>query len=134
VQFLWLPRDGGRFDRATVTIPASCYCVILQPIGANLILVQDVLLPDGESTPMTSAQPSTPFLRGCVVNVNIVEPMVLACVLSLSNHGDLTQNVVYRGSPAASLLKRRFDILDCVSQKYEAAQSFFDVANAMHSQ
>ena len=134
VQFLWQPRDGGRFDRATVTIPASCYCVILQPIGANLILVQDVLLPDGESTPLTSAQPSTPFLRGCVVNVNIVEPMVLACVLSLSNHGDLTQNVVYRGSPAASLLKRRFDILDCVSQKYEAAQSFFDVANTMHTQ
>jgi hypothetical protein len=134
VQFLWQPRDGGRFDRSTVTIPASCYCIILQPIGANLILVQDVLLPDGESTPMNSAQPNTPFLRGCVVNVNIVEPMVLACAISLSNHGDLTQNVVYRGSPAASLLKRRFDILDCVSQKYEASQSFFDVANTMHTQ
>jgi hypothetical protein len=134
VQFVWHPRDGGRFDPSTSTIAASCHCMVLQPIGTNLIRVEDVLVPNGEGMPIPSVKSKLPLLRGCILNVNIIEPVVLACALSLSNHGDLTHSVVHHGPPVPSLLKNRFDVLFSVSQKYEAAQSFFDMADRIHSQ
>jgi hypothetical protein len=133
VQFVWHPRDAGRFDPSSSTLPASCHCIVLQPVGANLIRVEDVLMPNGESVPIPSVESKLPLLRGCIVNVNIIEPVVLVCAVTLSNHGDITSSAVHHG-PASSLLKSRFDVLYSFSQKCDAGQSFFDVADRLHSQ
>jgi len=62
VQFLWHPRDGGPFDPSTSCILSSCYCIVLQPIGANLIRVENVLMPDdGISPPVPSPKPLCRF-------------------------------------------------------------------------
>jgi hypothetical protein len=134
VQFLWLPRDAGQFDPSSSSVAASCYCVVLQSLGANLIRVENLLIPSGDSNSVPSDKSRSPFRRGCIINVNLIEPAVLACVISLTNHGYMTRSVVSCSPPVPSLLKRRFDVLDSAFQKSEAAQSFFDVANTLHSQ
>jgi hypothetical protein len=134
VQLLWHARDAGRFDVSSSSVSASCHCVVLQPIGANLIRVEQVLTPNGTSPPIPSEKSRSPFLRGSILNVNIIEPAVLACVVSLTNHGHVARSVVSSGLSSPSLLKRRFDVLQKVFQKYERAASFFEVAEFMHSQ
>jgi hypothetical protein len=104
------------------------------PLGANLIRVENLLNPSVESPSIPFVKSRSPFRRGCIFNVNIIEPAVLACVTSLANHGHLTRSVIPCSPPVPSLLKRRFDVLGSAFQKSEAAQSFFEVANKLHSQ
>jgi hypothetical protein len=134
VQFLWHPRDAERFDTSSSKIATSCYCVVLQPVGANLIRVEDVLVPDGGSAPMLSYKSRSPFLRGSIINVNIIEAAVLAGVISLTSHGHVTRSVVPFGSSAPSLSKRRFDVLQNAFQISGGAASFFEVAKVLHAQ
>lgn len=134
VQILWHPRDAVRFDPSSSTIYASCHCIILQPIGANLIRVENVLVADGDTAPIAAVKSKLPFLRGSIINVNVIEPVVLACAVLLTTDGDVTKSVFSYGPPAPSPLKRRFDILYAASQICGATQSFFDVADIIQSQ
>jgi hypothetical protein len=138
VQLLWHPRDAGPFDPSNSNILASCHCIVLQPIGANLIRVENVFMPDdGMSPPVPSPKSSVPFLRGCIVNVNIIEPVVLASVGILTNYAvDATRSHLSSSPRVPALLKRRFDVLFgvFVSQAAEAPQNYFDVIDRIHNQ
>jgi hypothetical protein len=134
VQFVWHPRNAGRFDTRSSNISSSCYCVVLQPIGSNLLRVENILIPDGGSPPIPTDKSRSPFCRGSIINMNIIEPAVLACVISLTNHGHVTRAVVQFGMSVSSLSKRRFDVLQNAFQQSDGATNFFEAAEIMHSQ
>jgi hypothetical protein len=135
VQVLWQPQDAGCFDPSTSIIPDSCHCVVLQPIGAHLIRVENVLVSDGDRH-SSAKSCKVPFLRGSIVNVNVIEPIVLATAIFLTDVSDVNRYMLSFGHCVPSLSKRRFDVLSqCFAwQKAEGPQSFFDAAATIHSQ